>query len=187
MQDIKVAAEIGVDYLAVSFAREAKDVEHARKLLKEAGSDGGIIAKIERAEALENIDEIIEADAIMIARGDLGVEIGDAQLPAVQKNLIKKARKKDKVVITATQMMESMITNSIPTRAEVFDVANAVIDGTDAVMLSSETAMGDHPVEAVEAMSRICEGSEDQSPITSKGSNYSIESKKIDRAIARVC
>ena len=188
LQDIKVAAEIGVDYLAVSFAREAKDVEHARKLLKEAGSDGGIIAKIERAEALENIDEIIEAaDAIMIARGDLGVEIGDAQLPAVQKNLIKKARKKDKVVITATQMMESMITNSIPTRAEVFDVANAVIDGTDAVMLSSETAMGDHPVEAVEAMSRICEGSEDQSPITSKGSNYSIESKKIDRAIAMAC
>ena len=131
--------------------------------------DGGIIAKIERAEALDNIDEIIEAsNAIMIARGDLGVEIGDAQLPAVQKNLIKKARKKDKVVITATQMMESMITNSIPTRAEVFDVANAVIDGTDAVMLSSETAMGDHPVEAVEAMSRICEGSEGQSPITSK-------------------
>ena len=97
MQDIKVAAEIGVDYLAVSFAREAKDVEHARKLLKEAGSDGGIIAKIERAEALENIDEIIEAaDAIMIARGDLGVEIGDAQLPAVQKNLIKKLEKKIK-------------------------------------------------------------------------------------------
>ena len=118
LNDIKVAAEIGVDYLAVSFAREAKDVEHARKLLKQAGNDAFIIAKIERAEALENIDEIIEsANAIMIARGDLGVEIGDAQLPAVQKNLIKKARKKDKVVITATQMMESMITNSIPTRA----------------------------------------------------------------------
>ena len=141
LEDIKVAAKIGIDYLAVSFAREAKDIELARKLLKEAGSDGGIIAKIERAEALDNIDEIIEAsNAIMIARGDLGVEIGDAQLPAVQKNLIKKARKKDKVIITATQMMESMITNSIPTRAEVFDVANAVIDGTDAVMLSSETA-----------------------------------------------
>ena len=188
LNDIKIAAEIGVDYLAVSFAREAKDVELARKLLKEAGNDGGIIAKIERSEALENIDEIIEsANAIMIARGDLGVEIGDAQLPAVQKNLIKKARKKDKVVITATQMMESMITNSIPTRAEVFDVANAVIDGTDAVMLSSETAMGDHPVEAVEAMSRICEGSEGQSPLTSKGLNYSIESKKVDRAIAMAC
>ena len=187
-EDIKIAAEIGVDYLAVSFAREAKDINMARKLLNEAGNDGGIIAKIERAEALENIDEIIEAsNAIMIARGDLGVEIGDAQLPAVQKNLIKKARKKDKVVITATQMMESMITNSIPTRAEVFDVANAVIDGTDAVMLSSETAMGDHPVEAVEAMSRICEGSEGQNPLTMKGSNYSIENKKVDRAIAMAC
>ena len=188
LNDIKVAAKIGVDYLAVSFAREAKDIELARKLLKEAGSKGGIIAKIERSEALENIDEIIEAsDAIMIARGDLGVEIGDAQLPSVQKNLIKKAREKDKVVITATQMMESMITNSIPTRAEVFDVANAVIDGTDAVMLSSETAMGDHPVEAVEAMSRICEGSEGQSPINSKETNYSTLSNKIDRAIAMAC
>jgi pyruvate kinase len=188
INDIKIAAEIGVDYLAVSFAREAKDIDMARKLLKEAGNDGGIIAKIERAEALKNIDEIIEAsNAIMIARGDLGVEIGDAQLPAVQKDLIRKARKRDKVVITATQMMESMITNSIPTRAEVFDVANAVIDGTDAVMLSSETAMGDHPVEAVEAMSRICEGSEGQNPITSKGSNYSIENKKVDRAIAMAC
>ena len=188
INDIKVAAEIGVDYLAVSFAREAKDIDMARKLLKEAGNNGGIIAKIERAEALKNIDEIIESsNAIMIARGDLGVEIGDAQLPAVQKDLIRKARKRDKVVITATQMMESMITNSIPTRAEVFDVANAVIDGTDAVMLSSETAMGDHPVEAVEAMSRICEGSEGQNPIASKGSNYSIENKKVDRAIAMAC
>ena len=188
LNDIKVAAEIGVDYLAVSFAREAKDIELARQLLKEAGSEGGIIAKIERSEALKNIDEIIESsDAIMIARGDLGVEIGDAQLPAVQKELIKKARKKDKVVITATQMMESMITNSIPTRAEVFDVANAVIDGTDAVMLSSETAMGDHPVEAVEAMSRICEGSEGQSPVSVIDSDYSIDSIKVDRGIAMAC
>jgi len=188
LSDIEVAAKIGVDYLAVSFAREAKDINRARELLRDAGNNGGIIAKIERSEALENIDEIIDtADAIMIARGDLGVEIGDAQLPAVQKNLIKKARKKDKVVITATQMMESMITNSIPTRAEVFDVANAVIDGTDAVMLSSETAMGDHPVEAIEAMSRICIGSEGQSPISSKGINYSIENIKVDRAIAMAC
>ena len=186
--DIKLAAEIDVDYLAVSFAKEAKDIEQARELINKAGCNASIIAKIERAEAIENIDSIIEAsDAVMIARGDLGVEIGDAQLPAVQKNLIKKARKKDKVVITATQMMESMITNSIPTRAEVFDVANAVIDGTDAVMLSSETAMGDHPVEAVEAMSRICEGSEGQNPLTMKGSNYSIENKKVDRAIAMAC
>ncbi len=188
INDIKLAAEIGVDYLAVSFAREASDINLARKLLKESGNNGGIIAKIERAEAIENIDEIIIAsDAIMIARGDLGVEIGDAQLPAVQKELIQKARDKDKAVITATQMMESMITNSIPTRAEVFDVANAVLDGTDAVMLSSETAMGDHPVEAVEAMSRICEGSEKENPVTKKRSNYSIESKKVDRAISMAC
>jgi len=188
LDDIKTAAEIGVDYLAVSFAREAKDIDLAKKLLNEAGNQGGIIAKIERAEALENIDEIIDvSDAIMIARGDLGVEIGDAQLPAVQKNLIKKARKKDKVVITATQMMESMITNSMPTRAEVFDVANAVIDGTDAVMLSSETAMGDHPVEAVEAMSRICEGSEGQSPVSVIDSDYSIDCIKVDRGIAMAC
>ena len=188
INDIKLAAEIGVDYLAVSFAREASDINLARKLLKESGNNGGIIAKIERAEAIENIDEIIIAsDAIMIARGDLGVEIGDAQLPAVQKELIQKARDKDKAVITATQMMESMITNSIPTRAEVFDVANAVLDGTDAVMLSSETAMGDHPVEAVEAMSRICEGSEKENPVTKKRSNYSIEIKKVDRAISMAC
>jgi len=188
INDIKLAAEIGVDYLAVSFAREAADIDLARKLLKESGNNGGIIAKIERAEAIENIDEIINAsDAIMIARGDLGVEIGDAQLPAVQKELIQKAREKDKAVITATQMMESMITNSIPTRAEVFDVANAVLDGTDAVMLSSETAMGEHPVEAVVAMSRICEGSEKENPVTKKRSNYTIESKKVDRAISMAC
>ena len=155
--DIKTAAEIGVDYLAVSFPRDAADIELARKLLREAGCDGLICAKIERAEALENIEEILQAtDAIMVARGDLGVEIGDANLPAVQKKLITQARSANKVVITATQMMESMIENPIPTRAEVFDVANAVIDGTDAVMLSAETAAGDYPVLAVKAMSDIC-------------------------------
>ena len=168
-EDIKVAAEIGVDYLAVSFPREAKDIEMARKLLNDAGNDGGIIAKIERAEALKNIDEIIEAsNAIMIARGDLGVEIGDAQLPAVQKNLIKKARKKDKVVITATQMMESMITQMAPTRAEVNDVANAVLDGADAVMLSGETSVGNYPVEVINAMAKIINEMELDEKIYSK-------------------
>ena len=187
-EDLKTAVKLNVDYIAISFPRNAEDMEYAKQLIAEAGGKAGVIAKIERAEAIENIDEIIVAsDAIMIARGDLGVEIGDAQLPAVQKELIQKARDKDKAVITATQMMESMITNSIPTRAEVFDVANAVLDGTDAVMLSSETAMGDHPVEAVEAMSRICEGSEKENSVTKKRSNYSIESKKVDRAISMAC
>ncbi len=186
--DIKLAAEIDVDYLAVSFAKEAKDIEQARELINKAGCNASIIAKIERAEAIENIDSIIEAsDAVMIARGDLGVEIGDAQLPAIQKELINKARKNNKAVITATQMMESMITNSVPTRAEVFDVANAVLDGTDAVMLSSETAMGDHPVEAVNAMSRICVGSEKENPITKKQTSFIAPCSTIDKAIALAC
>ena len=160
-KDIQLAAEIGVDYLAVSYPRSGGDIYYARELLREAGGNAHLIAKIERAEAVENIDEILEAsDAIMVARGDLGVEIGDPQLPAVQKILIRKAWKHNRVVITATQMMESMITSTIPTRAEVFDVANAVLDGTDAVMLSAETAVGANPVEAVTAMSQICMGSE---------------------------
>src|SRR5680860_379992 len=132
---------MGADYLAISFARKPEDVLEARQLLKDAGGEAGIIAKIERAEAMRSIDDIIAAsDAIMIARGDLGVEIGDAELPAAQKLLINKARTQNRVSITATQMMQSMIYSSIPTRAEVFDVANAVLDGTDAVMLSAETA-----------------------------------------------
>lgn len=160
-KDIQLAAEMGVDYLAVSYPRSGGDIYYARELLREAGGNAHLIAKIERAEAVENIDEILEAsDAIMVARGDLGVEIGDPQLPAVQKHLIRKAWRHNRVAITATQMMESMITSTIPTRAEVFDVANAVLDGTDAVMLSAETAIGNNPVEAVLAMSRICVGSE---------------------------
>jgi pyruvate kinase len=159
--DIKTAAEIGVDFLAVSFPRDAADIEEARQLLREAGSDALICAKIERAEALVNIDEILQAtDIIMIARGDLGVEIGDAELPSVQKRLIDQARSANKIVITATQMMESMINSPIPTRAEVFDVANSVIDGTDAVMLSAETAAGNYPVLTVKAMGEICEKAE---------------------------
>ncbi len=155
--DIKLAAEIGVDYLAVSFPRSAQDMHLARQLLNEAGGDAGLVAKIERAEALECIESIMDAsDAIMIARGDLGVEIGDAELPAAQKSLIRTARKLDKIVITATQMMETMIYNPVPTRAEVFDVANAVLDGTDAVMLSGETAVGKYPEKVVCMMGNIC-------------------------------
>jgi pyruvate kinase len=155
--DIKAAAHLDADYIAVSFPRQADDINEARALLKAAGGHAGIIAKIERAEAIANIGPIINAsDAIMIARGDLGVEIGDAELPAVQKRIIKLACKFNKPVITATQMLETMIHNTIPTRAEVSDVANAVLDGTDAVMLSGETAIGEHPDKAVAAMDRIC-------------------------------
>jgi pyruvate kinase len=161
--DIKTAAEIGVDYIAVSFPRSAADLHEARSLLKAAGSEASIVAKVERAEAVQCIDEIIEAsDAIMIARGDLGVEIGDAELPAVQKEFIRKARDAKRAVITATQMMETMITNPIPTRAEVFDVANAVLDGTDAVMLSGETASGKYPAKVVATMAHICARAESQ-------------------------
>ncbi|MCG8427266.1 MAG: pyruvate kinase [Chromatiales bacterium] len=161
--DIKFAASIEADYLAVSFVQTADDVNEARQLLREAGGRGGIVSKVERAEALECIEDIISAsEAIMIARGDLGVEIGDAELPAVQKRLIKQARSMNRVAVTATQMMESMIENPIPTRAEVFDVANAVLDGTDAVMLSAETAAGKYPVKTVEAMDRICREAEKQ-------------------------
>ncbi|MEJ2644801.1 MAG: pyruvate kinase [Gammaproteobacteria bacterium] len=161
--DIKVAAEMRADYVAVSFPRTAQDIHEARELFRQAGGNGGIVAKIERAEALNAIEEIIEAaDVIMIARGDLGVEIGDAELPAVQKRIIQVARNMDKVVITATQMMQSMVESPIPTRAEVFDVANAVLDGTDAVMLSAETATGKYPARVVAAMDRICRGAERQ-------------------------
>lgn len=163
-EDIKTAAIIGVDYLAVSFPRCGDDLHYARQLAVEAGCNAMICAKVERAEAVATdaaIDDIIEAsDAVMVARGDLGVEIGDAELVGVQKKLIARSRQLNKVVITATQMMESMITSPMPTRAEVMDVANAVLDGTDAVMLSAETAAGEFPVETVEAMARVCIGAE---------------------------
>ncbi|WP_346838021.1 pyruvate kinase [Microbulbifer sp. SAOS-129_SWC] len=163
-QDIKVAAELALDYLAVSFPREAADLDKARKLLAAAGGSAHIIAKIERAEAVASdahLDRMILAsDAIMVARGDLAVEIGDAELMGVQKHLIRRARHLNRVVITATQMMESMISSPVPTRAEVCDVANAVLDGTDAVMLSAETAAGDYPVETVEHMAEVIVGAE---------------------------
>ncbi len=164
-RDIKLAAEIGVDFLAVSFVRSGADLEKARTLLQQAGGDAGMVAKVERAEAVKPdvLDDIIKAsDVVMVARGDLGVEIGDAALIAVQKRMIIRCHELNKAVITATQMMESMIESPLPTRAEVFDVANAVLDGTDAVMLSAETAAGGFPVEAVEAMDRIIVGAEQQ-------------------------
>jgi len=155
-EDIKTAVALEADYIAMSFPKSAVDVELARTLVKKAGGTASIIAKIERAEAIENLESIIEAsDAIMVARGDLGVEVGDAAVPGLQKRMIRMARAQNKLVITATQMMESMITSPIPTRAEVSDVANAVLDGTDAVMLSAETAAGQFPLETVQAVHRV--------------------------------
>ena len=183
--DIIVAAQMQADYVAISFPRSAEDIDYARKLLREAGGQGGIIAKIERAEALDVIDEIIKAsDGVMVARGDLGVEVGDAALPPIQKHIIQRARRLNRIVITATQMMESMITNAIPTRAEVFDVANAVLDGNDAVMLSGETAVGKHPVKVIEAVDRICLEAEQQREI--RVSRHRMDSKfeQMDEAIA---
>lgn len=160
-EDIRFAAEEGIDYLAVSFAREAADIEEARRLTRAAGGDARIVAKIERHEAVDNLAGIIEAaDVVMVARGDLGVEMGYAELTGLQKTIIHESRARNRVVITATQMMESMIQNPVPTRAEVSDVANAVMDGTDAVMLSAETATGRYPVRAVEAMAQVIEGAE---------------------------
>lgn len=162
--DILTAAMIQVDYLAVSFPRSGADLEYARSLAQQAGSNALIVAKVERAEAVasdEAMDDVILAsDVVMVARGDLGVEIGDAALVAVQKKLIARSRQLNKIVITATQMMESMISSPMPTRAEVMDVANAVLDGTDAVMLSAETAAGDFPEETVKAMANVCVGAE---------------------------
>ncbi len=184
-EDIKIAAKMQADYVAVSFVRNAEDVEEARRLLREAGGHGGIIAKIERADSLNHIESIIEAsDAIMIARGDLGVEIGDAALPPVQKRLIRLARSMNRVVITATQMMESMITSQLPTRAEVFDVANAVLDGTDAIMLSAETATGKYPDKAIAAMDRICLEAETQREVTHSDHRINSTFSRIDEAIA---
>jgi pyruvate kinase len=183
--DIKDAVRLGADYIAVSFPRHADDIKEARILLKAAGGNPGIIAKIERAEAIHNLDEIIQAsDAVMIARGDLGVEIGDAELPAMQKKIIKASRLHNKPVITATQMLETMIHNTIPTRAEVSDVANAVIDGTDAVMLSGETAVGLYPDKAVAAMDRICLSAEKHDSFSLVRQRAQQHLKYVDEAIA---
>ncbi len=160
---IAVAAGMGADFIAVSFCRNADDMHRARRIAREHGSEAAMVSKIERAEAIENLSEIVEAsDVVMVARGDLGVEIGDAELPGLQKKIIRESLAQNRVVITATQMLQSMVESPIPTRAEVLDVANAVIDGTDVVMLSQETAAGSHPVRAVEAMARVCVGAEKQ-------------------------
>lgn len=184
--NIRLAAELQADFLAVSFVRSAADVREARRLFEEAGGHGSIVAKIERVEAVRDIDPIIEAsDVIMVARGDLGVEMGYAELTGIQKKLIRKTRKAHKIVITATQMMESMIQNPIPTRAEVSDVANAVIDGTDAVMLSGETAVGKYPVEAISAMAEVCVGAE-KFPVVSGMTTHRMADRfeRVDEAIA---
>lgn len=183
--DIPHAAAMGVDYLAVSFPRSANDMNEARRRLREAGSQARLVAKIERTEAIKNLEEIIMAsDAILIARGDLGVEIGDAELPGLQKLITSKSLEQNRVVITATQMMQSMVESPIPTRAEVLDVANSVFDGTDAVMLSAETAVGHHPHVVVEAMNRICLGAERHNDTRLECEHLNVQFERIDQAIA---
>ncbi len=187
-EDIKTAAALKADYLAVSFPRSAADLEEARALALAAGLETGIVSKVERAEAVaddETLDSIIKAsDAVMVARGDLGVEIGDAELIGVQKHMIKRCRQLNRPVITATQMMETMITQAMPTRAEVFDVANAVLDGTDAVMLSAETAAGDYPEEVVKTMNRVCLGAEKQPSVMRSKHRLDVTFTSISETIA---
>ena len=186
MRDIETAAELKADFLGVSFPRSGEDIRWARNLMQEAGGNSLIVAKIERAEAITALDEILEAsDAIMVARGDLAVEVGDAVVPALQKRMIRMAREKNRAVITATQMMESMISNPIPTRAEVSDVANAVLDGTDAVMLSAETATGQYPVETVVAMARVCVEAEKEHSIVAIDRRREGSPSDVEEAIAR--
>ena len=182
---IKVAAQLEADFIAVSFCRNAADMDRAREVARAAGSEAALVSKIERAEAIENLAEIVDAsDVVMVARGDLGVEIGDAELPGLQKKIIREALERNRVVITATQMLQSMVESPIPTRAEVLDVANAVIDGTDAVMLSAESAAGRYPVKAVEAMSRICMGAERQFSHDTDFEKAPRNLEKADQAIA---
>lgn len=187
-QDIKTAAQIDVDFLAVSFPRNGEDLNIARKLAVEAGCNAKIVAKIERAETVANDaameDIILASDVVMVARGDLGVEIGDAQLMGVQKKLIRMARHLNRVVITATQMMESMINSPQPTRAEVMDVANAVLDGTDAVMLSAETSIGQFPERTVKAMAEVCLGAEKHPSINVSRHRLNDNFDSIDEALA---
>ena len=189
MEDIKTAMALRADYVAVSFPKNATDMEMARQLCNVAGAEWGhkpqLIAKIERAEAIPRLAEILAAsDGIMVARGDLAVEVGNATVPALQKKMITMARQADKLVITATQMMESMITNPVPTRAEVSDVANAVLDGTDAVMLSAETAAGKYPLETVREMAAICQAAEEHDPAELDADFSGATFQRIDQSIA---
>ncbi|MFC5461034.1 pyruvate kinase [Massilia niabensis] len=189
MEDIKTAMSFQADYLAISFPKSATDMEMARQLANIAGEPYGhkpmMIAKIERAEAIPVLQEILDAsDGIMVARGDLAVEVGNAAVPALQKRMIRMARASNKLAITATQMMESMIVNAVPTRAEVSDVANAVLDGTDAVMTSAETASGKYPIETVEMMAAICLEAE-QSEYNKQDADFlNVEFTRIDQSIA---
>ncbi|MCM2327952.1 MAG: pyruvate kinase [Lysobacter sp.] len=180
IEDIRTAARLKVDYLAVSFPKSGADMYMAGELLKAGGGHALLIAKIERAEAIPALEEIMRAcDGIMVARGDLAVEVGDASVPSLQKRMIRQARELNKLTITATQMMESMISSPVPTRAEVSDVANAVLDGTDAVMLSAESASGQYPVETIEAMNRICVEAEKSQEVT-------LDREFLDRVFQRV-
>jgi pyruvate kinase len=180
MEDIKTSVVMKADFLAVSFPKSGADMYMAKELMRAAGGRSTLIAKMERAEAIAAMAEILEAsDGIMVARGDLAVEVGDASVPALQKRMIRTARERNKLTITATQMMESMISSPVPTRAEVSDVANAVLDGTDAVMLSAETASGKYPVETVEAMARICLEAEKSAEVT-------LDREFLDRVFTRV-
>jgi len=184
-RDLHTAIEAEVDYISLSFVKDAEDIRHTRALMTEFGKKIPIIAKIERTEALEYLTEIIqEADAIMVARGDLGVEIGAAEVPAIQKHIIGEARRLDKVVITATQMMESMINNPQPTRAEVSDVANAILDGTDAVMLSAETASGQFPVKVLAMVNKICLSAEKHASFYYHSNDETCHYQRADQAIA---
>ncbi len=180
MEDIRTAAAMKADFLAVSFPKSGADMYMARELMRAAGGKSLLIAKVERAEAIHALEEVMDAsDGIMVARGDLAVEVGDAAVPALQKRMIRMARERNKLTITATQMMESMITSPVPTRAEVSDVANAVLDGTDAVMLSAETAAGKYPVQTVEAMSRVCLEAE-------KSTEFALDREFLNRVFTRV-
>jgi len=185
MEDVKTAARLEADYLAVSFPKSKEDMYMARQLMRAAGGRAMLIAKIERAEAIPALEEIIEAsDGIMVARGDLAVEVGNAAVPGLQKRMLRAAREHNKLTITATQMMESMIHNAVPTRAEVSDVANAVLDGTDAVMLSAETAAGRYPVETVETMAQICVEAEKSDPVELDRDFMNRTFTRIDQSIA---
>jgi pyruvate kinase len=185
MDDVKTAAMLEADYLAVSFPKSKEDMYMARQLLRAAGGRALLIAKIERAEAITCLEEIIDAsDGIMVARGDLAVEVGNAAVPGLQKRMIRIARERNKLTITATQMMESMIHAPVPTRAEVSDVANAVLDGTDAVMLSAETAAGKYPVETVEAMAQICAEAEKSDTVQLDRDFLNRTFTRVDQSIA---
>ena len=185
MEDVKTAAQIEADYLAVSFPKSKEDMYMARQLVRAARGRAMLIAKIERAEAIPALEEIIEAsDGIMVARGDLAVEVGNAAVPGLQKRMLRAARERNKLTITATQMMESMIHNPVPTRAEVSDVANAVLDGTDAVMLSAETAAGRYPVETVETMAQVCVEAEKSDPVQLDRDFMDRTFTRVDQSIA---